>query len=740
MKLYLSMRNNSSIPDIISHIRKDEASNEIYYQSNEEHSIGVAKLAKCFADSFGMGEWGYALGLLHDKGKEKHQFQSYIRDVNGIPGYTDYTREGKTHAFVGAVMAKSIYGTQALNLFCNQIASHHRGLYDYDELEEIVNRPIPEEINKVCEKNKLNIPKFKLRNEDFHHLSRMLFSCLVDADYLDTEAFMNKDNAEARGSHTPLASLLPLLEKHINQLQERAIKSDVNIIREYVQTRCKEMSDSTQGFYSLTVPTGGGKTLSSLLWAMRHAVCHGMNRIIIAIPYTSIIVQTASLLKKIFGDENVLEHHSNFDPLTVKDSRLRHKAKLASENWDYPIIVTTNVQLFESMFSNKTSDCRKLHNIVNSVIVLDEVQTLPTDFLQPMVDALNAYHNMFGVSVLFTTASQPILSGLIEGCNPNATFAGIDNITEIIPTGYRLHDKLKRVRLDIDKESSTYNDIAARLSQHNRVLCIVNTRKDAKEIYKRLPKEGITLHLSRMMCPCHVSQTIEKLRQSLSDDNNVIIRVVATQLIEAGVDIDFPVVYRQEAGLDSILQAAGRCNREGKLNIATTYVFSLSKEHGLYGSIKDANQARLNMTDVIDWFAPETMTEYFRQLYCRKTTFDKKQIKELLYKSGEMCFETASEEFRLIEDNGKSVIVNYLDSLALVDCLKKEGITYSLMKRLSQYSVNVHERDFQKLLSYGAVEEIGEGFGIFVVNDKAQYDDDIGLRLDNHWMNELLMI
>ena len=243
-----------------------------------------------------------------------------------------------------------------------------------------------------------------------------------------------------------------------------------------------------------------------------------------------------------------------------------------------------------------------------------------------------------------------------------------------------------------------------------------------------------------MMCPCHVSQTIEKLRQSLSDDNNVIIRVIATQLIEAGVDIDFPVVYRQEAGLDSILQAAGRCNREGKLNIATTYVFSLSKEHGLYGSIKDANQARLNMTDVIDWFAPETMTEYFRQLYCRKTTFDKKQIKELLYKSGEMCFETASEEFRLIEDNRKSVIVNYLDSLALVDCLKKEGITYSLMKRLSQYSVNVHERDFQKLLSYGAVEEIGEGSGIFVVNDKAQYDDDIGLRLDNHWMNELLMI
>ena len=266
----------------------------------------------------------------------------------------------------------------------------------------------------------------------------------------------------------------------------------------------------------------------------------------------------------------------------------------------------------------------------------------------------------------------------------------------------------------------------------------MNTRNDAREIFERLPKEGMTIHLSRMMCPRHVSKAIQEIKQALSDNSETVIRVVATQLIEAGVDIDFPVVYRQEAGLDSILQAAGRCNREGKLDMATTYVFSLSVEHKLYGSIIDANNARLNMINVNDWFAPETMTEYFRQLYCRKETFDKKGIKTLLYKPAEMRFAEAAKKFRLIEETGKTVYVNMDDSLELIERLKSDGITYSLMKELSQYSVNIHERDFQKLNSFEAIEEVIEG--IYVVKDRAQYDENIGLRLDNHWMNEILTI
>ena len=550
------------VPKFISHIRKNPDGEIAAYQSNEEHCLGVAILARQFASEFGMGDWGYALGLLHDKGKEKKEFQDYIRDVNGISGHKGWTPQGKAHAYVGALLAQKLYGKSAMSLFCNPICGHHVGLYDYCELaKKIPSDTLPPEIDQSMEKVTLSKTNFTPRSEQIHHLIRVLFSCLVDADYLDTERFMDEYAARTR---------------------------------------------------------------------------------------------------------------------------------------------------------------------------------LPTDLLQPMVDSLKSYLNMFGVSVLFTTASQPLLNGIIEGCNPRVTFRGIENITEIIPKDYALHEKLRRVCLQIDNTGRTYDEIAERVSRHSKVLCIVNTRGDAREIYERLPNEGLTIHLSKMMCPRHVSETIERIKRALQDGTEPVIRVVATQLIEAGVDIDFPVVYRQEAGLDSILQAAGRCNREGKLDMATTYVFSLSKEHNLHGSVVDANDARLSMTGVDDWFSPETMTEYFRQLYGRKDTFDKKDIKALLYKPSEMCFAEAAKEFRLIEEAGKTVYVNMDDSLELVERLKSDGITYSLMKQLSQYSVNIHERDFQKLLGYGAIEEVIDG--IYVVNDRAQYDENIGLRLDNHWMNEILTI
>ena len=730
---------DTKIPKYISHIRKNQYGEIISYQSNEEHCIGVAELAKQFASEFGMGNWGYVLGILHDKGKEKKEFQEYIQDVNGIPGHKHWTKKGKAHAYVGALLAQGLYGKVATIFFGNAICGHHAGLYDYFELEKMISSSdLPSEVQMQTDAIQLNKAKFTLTENQINHLVRVLFSCLVDADYLDTEKFMNVPSASQRGHHKKLSELLILLEDHFCKLNNNSEDSTVNVIRRCVQEQCIKMSSGETGFYSLTVPTGGGKTLSSLLWAMRHAVCNGQKRIIIAIPYTSIIVQTASVLKSIFGEENVLEHHSQFIIDSIIDKDIRLKAKLASENWDYPIVVTTNVQLFESMFSNKPSDCRKLHNIANSVIILDEVQTLPTDYLQPIVDALKSYQRMFGISVLFTTASQPVLSGLIEGCNPKAAFQGIDGITEIIPKEYALHDRLRRVCLEIDNTGITYDEIADRLSRHDKVLCIVNTRNDAREIFERLPKEGMTIHLSRMMCPRHVTKAIQEIKQALSYNSETVIRVVATQLIEAGVDIDFPVVYRQEAGLDSILQAAGRCNREGKLDMATAYVFSLSVEHKLYGSIIDANNARLSMVNVNDWFAPETMTEYFRQLYCRKETFDKNDIKTLLYKPAEMRFAEAAKKFRLIEETGKTVYVNMDDSLELIERLKSDGITYSLMKELSQYSVNIHERDFQKLNSYEAIEEVIEG--IYVVKDRAQYDENIGLRLDNHWMNEILTI
>ena len=724
----------------IAHIKKTNLSDSDYIiQTNQEHSDGVALLAQKFAKEFNMGSWGMVLGLLHDKGKEKQDFQEYILDVSGIEGHTRYDRNNKFHAIVGAQNVRTMYGKAYDNLMANQIAGHHAGLYDFTELEYKLETPFPKDVTPITEKYILEKPLVLKRVEDVHHLSRMLYSCLVDADFLDTEAFMNPESSALRGGKPSLKALIPLLEKYLEDLKAKARESEVNRIRNQVQQRCLEMSYLDKGFYSLTVPTGGGKTLSSLLWAMKHAIRNGQNRIIIAIPYTSIIVQTAATLKNIFGEENVLEHHCNVDPEQIKDERLCEQMRLATENWDYPVIVTTNVQLFESMFSNKPSDCRKLHNICNSVLILDEVQTLPTDFLQPIVDSLKTYQELFGISVLFTTASQPILSELIEGCNPMVGFQGINEITEIIPKDYQLHDKLRRVQLVIDDNGRTYDEIAKEVAKYDKVLCIVNTRRDAKEIYDRLPKEGLTLHLSRMMCPQHVSRTIMKIKEALKDGYCKNIRIIATQLIEAGVDIDFPVVFRQETGLDSILQAAGRCNREGKMEICTTYVFSLSAEHPLpRGSMSDSNNARKNIVAVDDWFSPEVMKKYFEQLYCRKETFDKKNINSYLYNPRELCFETASEEFHLIDDNGITVYVNYSNCIRLINQLRQHGPSHDLMKKLSQYSVNIHQRDFFKLRESGLVEEVIEG--VYLIPDLAQYDEKLGLKIDNHWMEEICII
>lgn len=735
---------------LISHLYRDKGNGEWIIQTNDEHQKGVAEMAAAFARQFGLPSWGHALGVLHDKGKERLAFQQYIRRVNGLPVTDDKSYKEHHHAFVGGILAKELMGGGVLNLLVNQIVSHHTGLHDYLDVENVLQeKKLPAEINK----NNIDIDKElllkELRESPFvklgidmkhlHHLSRMLFSCLVDADRLDTERFMDIKSWQKRGGGATIVDLLPKLETYIRELQSHAADTEVNRIRRKVQEQCLRASSGKKGFYSLTVPTGGGKTLSSLLWAMKHAVTHNMNRIIIVIPYTSIIVQTANILKQIFGEENVLEHHSNFDPDNIKNEAVREKAKLATENWDYPIIVTTNVQLFESMFSNRTADCRKLHNIVDSVLILDEIQMLPIDFLQPIVDAMKAYQSLFGVSVLFTTASQPVLSGLIEGVNPQNRFDGIDRITEIIPDEFLLYDRLRRVELKIDNEGKTYDEIAAKLSGFDKVLCIVNTRKDAKELYDRLPDEGIKLHLSRMMCPAHVGETIDKVKALLRDGSQPIVRVIATQLVEAGVDIDFPVVFRQEAGLDSVLQAAGRCNREGRNAIGHTFVFSLSAEKRMpFGSMAAANNARVNLPVDSDWFAPATMKMYFKQLYSRVNTFDKKEIKYYLYNPEEICFEKASKEFRLIEDDGIGVIVNWGNSMELVKEMRESGYTYYLMKQLAKFTVNVRHTEFNRLVKQGAIEEVLEG--VYLLSDSAQYDNATGLRLDNHWIEEILMV
>ena len=539
--------------EIISHVRSIDR----VVQSNDEHLQGVSVRASQFAEVFGMGNWGMAMGLLHDKGKEKKAFQQHIQKESGLNPQIEVEGDYR-HAYVGALLAKKLFPKHH-PLMDNALMGHHRGLYDDGDMKQVMKMEVPNDVNVEQIDVRLEIPKLE-KPQDIHHLERMLYSCLVDADYLDTEEFMQPEQSKLRGRYESLELLEKKLDSFLEGLKRNAPDTEVNKIRNEVQGCCLKESVSQPGFYSLTVPTGGGKTIASVLWAIKHAVSNGLKRIIIAIPYTSIITQTANVLRNIFGEENVLEHHSNVDGSERNNKELSQQLKLATENWDYPIVVTTNVQLFESLFSNRPSDCRKLHNIAKSVLILDEVQTLPMEFLQPIVDSLDTLQRVFGVSILFTTASQPVLTGKIVGSNPYVSFDGLPTVHEIIPPDANLHARLRRVDLCFDNKRWNYDEIALEIAKHQRVLCIVNTRNDAREIYNRLPKDGICLHLSRMMCPDHVKEVINKVKLALKQDSNTVVRVVSTQLIEAGVDIDFPVVFRQEAGLDSILQedAIGR--------------------------------------------------------------------------------------------------------------------------------------------------------------------------------------
>ena len=724
---------------IISHIRPPQDDTEQWLlQSNEDHQTGVSRLAASFASEFGLSDIARLAGLLHDKGKEQPAFQSYIRNVSGYDTSQGSSRK-VPHAYVGALIAKQIF--PKLHILLSQIIiGHHRGLYDFSEfVANLEKYEIPKDI-VVEYLPEISMPRLSATTIDFHHVIRMLFSCLVDADWLDTELFMNESNSRSRGGCAAVSELLPHLENYLAKLKDNAKPTPLNGLRSKIQQLCLDSSSSATGFYSLSVPTGGGKTLSSLLWAVHHCIKHNKQRIIIAIPYTTIITQTAQILRDIFGSDNVLEHHSATSPNASSDSTEALKQKLATENWDYPIIVTTNVQLFESIYSNRTSTCRKLHNICNSVLILDETQVLPLEYLQPILDSLKSYERLFGVSVLFTSASLPAYrSSVLEKAfsqSKKSQLCGFENITEIIPASLDLHKLLKRTELHFDNDESSYDDIVARIVSHPRVLCVVNTRKDALEIFNRLPDDGYNIHLSRMMCSSHLSWTIATIKSILKQDATTPIRVISTQLIEAGVDIDFPVVYRAEAGLDSILQAAGRCNREGSIEgFAPVYVFKLDRVNPR-GFISHGINSLKNLTDISDWHSPETMIKYFIQLYSRIDTFDKPLVKENLYTTSP-CFEKVSDAFKLIDDNTRTVIVNYGKSAELIAKLKTIGINYQLRKELLQYSVNLRQYDFDKLLNTNLLEEVISG--IYFLADREQYSDKIGLQLESHFLEELLI-
>lgn len=506
----------------------------------------------------------------------------------------------------------------------------------------------------------------------------------------------------------------------------------MNCVRAEVLRQCCERAANTPGIFTLTVPTGGGKTLSSMAFALTHAAHYKKRRIIYVIPYTSIIEQTAGIFRDIFGD-NVVEHHSNLDP-----EKETAKSRLATENWDASIIVTTNVQFFESLFAARTSRCRKLHNMVNSVVVLDEAQLLNPEFLQPITDTINLLSRHYGVTFVLSTATQPALNSR-KGFD--WIFRGLDGVDEIMTDPDALYRDLTRVKVEMPLDFHArrgWEEIAPELITHKSVLAIVNTRRDCRELYQLMP-EG-TIHLSAAMCGEHRAQIIEGMRERLK--KKVPTRVVSTQLVEAGVDIDFPVVYRALSGLDSIAQAAGRCNREGKEKYGKVVVFVPPKSSPP-GMLRRAEQTTVSLLSgsTSDPMARELFTRYFEHFYVKADSLDKHGINDLLTRDArelKIQFRTAAEKFQLIDDKkSQAILVWYGNSQALIGKLKKDGPERWLMRRLQRYSVNLPRHVVDKLIQSGEIQEVWPG--IFAQAVSTLYDDEVGVTLGNELNAEQLI-
>lgn len=714
-------------------------------QSIKEHCIGTSVFAEKMAEPFGAGPWAKLCGLWHDIGKYSPDFQNHIKSASGFD--TSIKDPGKVdHATAGTLLSKELLGNSSLPVaYC--ICGHHAGLMDYvgDGRSNLQfhlssqSQHYLDDIRGVLPKyNSLpNLPNPHFDNntltpKGWHVWIRMLYSCLVDADWLDTERFMKPEYFEARGKYKTLSQLSPILDEYLLDLSNRVPATKVNAIRADIQNACREAAVFPQGIYSLTVPTGGGKTLSSLLWAMKHAMKYGLERIIIAIPYTSIVTQTADSLRKIFGQDNVVEHHSYVDIDKMPDKR-RQAMKLATENWDAPIIVTTNVQLFESLYSNKPSCCRKLHNIAKSVLILDEVQTLPAENLHPIIDILSSLSKYMGTSILLTTATQPAFSGKIG--SGQTEFDGLES-QEIIHDVDGLFKKMRRVTIKFEKDTYTFNSLADIISESEQILCVVNTRNEAQQLYNALHDRKNTIHLSRMMCQQHISDEIKVIKEKLQKGEPV--KVISTQLIEAGVDIDFPVVWREMVGLDSIAQSAGRCNREGKQQMGQVHVFSLdgARLRGIMAKATDTARDLLNAGET-DFLSPETAQEYFRLFYSKLNDTDKSGVTEDLYK---ICpdFESAANAFRLIDDKSLAIYVPYsVEGEKLTEQLRNGVYSPQLFRKLQRYSVNIpiNRRDDVEHLGTVKLSDY-----IYVLPDRSNYDENTGLVFDNKWLENDLLI
>ena len=723
------------------------------WQSLESHLAGTADLAETFAASFGAGGFARMAARLHDLGKLDRGFQCKLHKASGLE-YTGAPGGSVNHSGAGAAFAEKHFKDLTIGrTLAYLISGHHAGLPDYErdetgqaawdfrrggakgDLEKIQNDigPYVTDITGppdfpeiICEKN-------------YHLWVRMLFSCLVDADWLDTERFMSPERFCARPSFPTISELAEKFDASMHEMESRVDRSSrLNVIRHEILEACRQAAEWDPGLFSLTVPTGGGKTLSSMAFALKHAIKYHKQRIIYVIPYTSIIEQTAGTLRRIFGEENVVEHHSSVrreesDSRDESGDSVPTPMDLATENWDAPIIVTTNVQFFESLYSARPQACRKLHRIAESVVLLDEVQMLPPKLIVPCVDVLNHLSEMFGTSLVLCTATQPALDR-IELKERKL----LNNVREIIPDPASYYSELRRTEIKFPPRTpkSDWETIAASLQEHPRVLCIVNTRRSCRELYERVRQyDAEAIHLSALMCGEHRSKVIEEIRRRLAADDSPI-RVISTQLVEAGVDIDFPIVYRAMAGLDSIVQAAGRCNREGRGPVGMVYVFEppCKSPAGLLRKGEDRTRDML-IAGELDVHHPDTYRDYFDGFY-ESVNERGEELRRKLQPDRRNCgvyFRHVGKKFRMIEVDSVSVFVKYGEGAKLIERLRREGPQRQLMRQLWRFSVNISRHQKDILLQSGAIEVLetfGENQEVFIQNLGSAYSDEFGLLCD----------
>lgn len=696
-----------------AHIRDDGT-----VQTVMEHLIGTAERCAAFASAFQEEKRGELLGYTHDIGKCSEEFQ---RRLLGGPKVD--------HATAGALECAKI--REDLMACC--VVGHHGGLPDFGNPRQDypgaptcigrMKKGLSGGIPAYYWDERIPAPDKPRAFQDRFTQSlwvRMLYSCLVDADYLDTEAFMSEKH-QLRNGYDPLPVLLDRLNTYVQPWFPG--KTELNRNRCNILRQCMDAASQPRGVYSLTVPTGGGKTVASLAFALKHAVENSMDRVIYVIPYTSIIEQNAAVFRRILGENNVVEHHSGivFDE-EGETNRSNLSLRLAAENWDAPVIVTTAVQFFESLYANRSSQCRKLHNMANSVIIFDEAQMIPTCHLKPCVGAIANLAAHFRSTAVLCTATQPALSDLFGQFCPGL------KIHELCPEVSQAFRNFRRVTYR-DGGKMSDEELAEALIQQEQVLCIVNTRKAAQQIYNLLPREG-SFHLSTLMYPAHRKEALNTIRQRLAD--GLTCRVVSTSLIEAGVDVDFPAVYRELAGLDSIAQAAGRCNREGKRPADSSVVTYFQSENSVpvlqRVNVQAAQEALQQGGDPGD---PETMQRYFTALRSLiGDQMDKTNAVKALREGISGCllpFETVAKNFRLIDQETCTVYIPIGEGADVCRSLVDGTAKREDYRRAGQFDVSIYEQHYRALKDAGDILPLTEASA--VLTNLSLYDPEMGLSL-----------